>query len=400
MRTAIAFLVMFVVVASGCQSDKPSAKPASGNEANLTQSEKSKIKTIGTLTPVVLFDKLPMPTGIAVSPSGRMFVNFPRWADPVEYTVAEIKGGKAAPFPNLEINKLDESKAADRFVSVQSVVADSRDRLWVLDPASINFQPVVPSGPKLVCIDLKSNEIVKKISFPSNVALKTSYLNDVRFDFSRGSEGMAFITDSSGNGPNGIVVVDLASGKSWRKLNDHPTTKADRNFAPHAEGKGSLMSRPPKGPPAFIKIGSDGIAIDPARKILYYRPLASHKLSSVSLDALADQNMSDTDVAKTVKDLGTLDYASDGMECDSAGNLYLTDYEYNAIHVRSPGGQQRVLVQNPALIWPDSMAIGTDQNLYVTANQLNRQKQFHEGEDQRKPPFVVFKTRALAGPQK
>src|SRR5207248_1577382 len=37
----------------------------------------------------------PMPTGVTVSRSGRVFVNYPRWGDPVEFTVAEVKDGKA-----------------------------------------------------------------------------------------------------------------------------------------------------------------------------------------------------------------------------------------------------------------------------------------------------------------
>ncbi len=396
-RWTVVLAIGFALI--GCQSDKPKSEMAPGNEKQLTQTEKVKFPKIGTLTPVVLFPDLPMPTGVAVAPSGRIFVNYPRWGDPVEYSVVEIVNGKPVPYPNPEINKLDKSKPGESLISVQSVVADSRDRLWILDTASINFQPNIQGGAKLVCVDLKSNEIVKKIIFTRDAVRPTTYTNDVRFDWTRGSEGMAFITDSSDSGPNGIIVVDLASGKAWRKLNDHPTTKADKDFIPRVEGR-SFMSRPKNGPPAFIKIGSDGIAIDPQRKLLYYRPLASHKLSSVSLDALADQNMSDADVAKTIKDLGPLNYASDGLECDSAGNLYLTDYENNAIHVRPPVGSDRILVQNPALIWPDSMSIGPDAYLYVTANQLNRQKNYHEGEENRKPPFVVFKTKALSSAQK
>ena len=70
--------------------------------------------------------------------------------------------------------------------------------------------------------------VVKKIQFPLDVAMPTTYLNDVRFDLRRGSGGgMAFITDSSQMGPNGIIVVDLASGRSWRRLHDHPSTKAE-----------------------------------------------------------------------------------------------------------------------------------------------------------------------------
>ena len=45
-------------------------------------------------------------------------------------------------------------------------------------------------------------------------SLSAGCSHDVRFDLRRGSKGMAFITDSSQNGPNGIIVVDLDSGDS------------------------------------------------------------------------------------------------------------------------------------------------------------------------------------------
>ncbi len=69
---------------------------------------------------------------------------------------------------------------------------------------------------ELVCVDLEINKVVKKILFPQDVALPSTYLNDVRFDLRYGKGGqreIAFITDSSQQGPNGIIVVDLESGK-------------------------------------------------------------------------------------------------------------------------------------------------------------------------------------------
>ena len=65
-----------------------------------------------------------MPTGVTVGNDHRVFVSFPRWDDPVEYTVAEIKGGKAVPYPNAEVNRADEDRPADHLMSVQSVVID------------------------------------------------------------------------------------------------------------------------------------------------------------------------------------------------------------------------------------------------------------------------------------
>ncbi len=55
---------------------------------------------------------------------------------------------------------------------------------------------------------------------------------------------MAYITDSSLKGPNGLIIVDLATGQSRRRLSDHPSTKPDPQFLPIVEGR-PLMNRPP-----------------------------------------------------------------------------------------------------------------------------------------------------------
>jgi hypothetical protein len=95
---------------------------------------------------------------------------------------------------------------------LQSVVVDPTNRLWILDTGSPLFQPTKYGSPKLVC-QFKDVQ-VRKILFSQDVALPTTYLNYLRFDLRRSSEGIAFITDSAQKGPNGIIVVDLASGES------------------------------------------------------------------------------------------------------------------------------------------------------------------------------------------
>ena len=97
-------------------------------------------KTIGNIESVASFNG-PMPTGVTVSDSGRIFVNFPRWGDKVDFTVAEVKNGTAIPYPNAQINRPNLKAQAETFVSVQSVVVDPQDRLWILDTGSIKFGP-------------------------------------------------------------------------------------------------------------------------------------------------------------------------------------------------------------------------------------------------------------------
>jgi sugar lactone lactonase YvrE len=338
----------------------------------------------------------PMPTGVTVSHKGRIFVNFPRWGDPVEFTVAELKDGKSIPYPNKDFNRLDKGRPADCLVSVQSVVVDPDDRLWLLDTGSVEWGPTFPGGPKLVGVDLKTDKVFKTISFPQDVALKTTYLNDIRFDLRRGQAGVAYITDSSLTGPNGIIVVDLASGKSRRQLNDHPSTKADKKFLPIVEGQ-PLMNRPREGKPTHMTVGSDGIAISHDGKYLYYCPLSSRRLYRVPTDALLDEKAGD-EAAKAVEYLGDRGFASDGLESDDKGRLYLTDYENNAILRRGADGMYETLVYDPRALWPDTMSLALDGYLYFTANQLHRQAPFHDGKDLRQKPYVLFRTRVDAGP--
>jgi sugar lactone lactonase YvrE len=335
-----------------------------------------------------------MPTGVTVSANGRIFVNFPKWGDDVAYTVAEVKDGKTVPYPEAGINHYSRGDhQAEKLVSVQSVVVDpTGSRLWILDTGSIGFGPVQEGGPKLMAVDLATNQVTKKIIFPRDVALPTSYVNDVRFDLHRGAEGMAFITDSTSNGPNGIIVVDLASGKSWRRLQDHPSTKPDSSFVPVTEGE-ILELRLPGQPPQRFAVGSDGIAISADGKTLYYCPLTSRHLYSVSVDALADRSQPDTAVAATVKDLGEKGGAGDGLESDAEGRVYLSDYEHNAIRRRNAQGEIETLVHDPRVLWPDTLSLASDGYLYFTANQIERQAVFHNGRDLRQKPYVLFRVK-------
>lgn len=360
-----------------------------------TQENLPQEKTVGSIESVASFYGA-MPTGVTVSQSGRIFVNFPRWGDDVDYTVAEVKNGETVAYPNAEINRPNTSNS-ESLISVQSVVVDPQDRLWILDTGSIEFGPTSYGGPKLIGVDLKTNRIFKKILFPQDVALTTTYLNDIRFDLRRGEAGIAFITDSSSNGPNGIIVVDLDSGKSWRKLNDHPSTKAEPNFLPLVEGQ-PVMNRPPDGPPTPLKIGSDGIAISADGERLFYCPLASRRLYSASVDALANEELSDEQVAETVTDEGDKGGGSDGLESDAENRVYLTNYEHNVILQRSPDGMYETIVHDPRVLWPDTLSVADDGYLYFIANQLHRQPQYQQGKDLREKPYSLFRTRIDAEP--
>ena len=90
-------------------------------------------------------------------------------------TVAEIVNGRETPFPNAAINQFDKAHPA----SVESIVVEPPDRLRVLDTGAPLLGLSVPRGPKLVCIDLKTNRVVKKLSVDPKVVPPSTYLNDI-----------------------------------------------------------------------------------------------------------------------------------------------------------------------------------------------------------------------------
>jgi len=56
--------------------------------------------------------------------------------DDVQFTVAEVKDGAVVPYPDRETNETSAEDPAAALVSVQSVVVDPADRLWILDTGS------------------------------------------------------------------------------------------------------------------------------------------------------------------------------------------------------------------------------------------------------------------------
>lgn len=349
-------------------------------------------RTVGALEVVARFDSGPIPTGVTVSQHGRIFVNYPHWGDKVENTVVELVDGKPVAYPA----GLPQSGAAapvDRLLSVQSIVVDAHDRLWMLDTGRVEGAPAPYGGPKLVGVDLATNRVVQKIIFPATVASPQSYLNDVRFDFTRGAAGVAYITDSS---TPGIVVVDLASGRSWRHLADDASTHADTHFQPYIEGE-PLILTDRDGKPHRPQVASDGIALGADHKFLYYCPLSSRHLYRVALDALAAEKASEASVAATVEDLGDKGM-SDGMESDHEGRIYFGDLETNSVRRRLPDGRYELLAHDPRILWADTFSLAHDGYLYFTANQLHRQPSYHAGHDLRAYPYLLFRIKVDGHP--
>ncbi len=338
-----------------------------------------------------------MPVGVAISSRGRKFISYPRWEDPVSFTLAELKNGVEVPYPSGgAIQKGNLAGAATNMVSLQGLIIDARDRLWVLDTGTVNMKPVAPFTPKLICINTNTDRIERTYTFPREIALPTTYLNDLRIDLGKGSAGFAYITDSGGNGPCGIIVVDLANGRAVRRLGNHPSVKPQKGFVGFVEGR-AFYKRPSPGVALPTGFGSDGIAISPDGGTLLYAPTTGRRLYAVPTDVLRDKNAGDTEIIARVKDLGE-NGVSDGLGEDVLNRVYTTNYEQNAVMRRYSNGRRETVVADPRLLWPDTIAIGRDGYLYVIADQLHRQPSYNEGRDIRQKPYSLFRVKVGTQP--
>ena len=316
-------------------------------------------------------------TGVGVSTrSGRIFANFPYWSDDHTISVAEIVNGQPKAFPNDEWNK--PGPADSHFICVQSVVVDDQDNLWVLDPAAPKMQEVVKGGPKLVKIDLATNQIVQTIPFGEDVAPKKSYLNDVRIDT---RSNTAFVTESA---KGAIIVVDLKSVKARRLLDGHASTQPEKDVKLVVDGK-ALIEQQKKAPP---QIASDGIALDTKDGYLYYHALTGHTLYRIKTSFLTDEKLGKHELESKVENVGQTP-APDGMLEAPDGSVYLTDLEDSAV-VRWEPASKRVepVITDKRLLWPDTLSWGPNNEIYVTASQIENMPRFNNGKSTRTMPLV------------
>jgi len=320
-------------------------------------------------------------TGIGVSQkTGRIFVNFPDWADPHGVSVAELgQDSHLTPFPDESWNA-STGDPAKRWICVQRVVVDDQDNLWVLDPASPKMDGVVPGGAKLVKVDLKTNKVTQVILFGDDIASNKSYLNDVRIDT---ANQVAYVTES---GEGSLVVVDLKSGHARRLLKGAECTTAEKTEI-EVDGIKPIDSKTGKTP----TFHADGIALNTSSSLLYFHALTGHTLYRVNTADLRNESLSGKDLESKVAKVAVTP-KPDGLLEAPNGKILLTAIEEDAIvEVDSNTAKTKVLVKDKRLQWPDTMSWGPKGTLYITTSQIHRMPKNNGGVSKQEGPFGVFR---------
>ncbi|KAI2776301.1 major royal jelly protein-domain-containing protein [Daldinia loculata] len=367
------------------------------------------------------------PIGLAVSKNGRVFTCYTRGT--YAYTLGEVVNETAeVAYPNLELNTPPQGLSAvsngitfgsndeSHFISVQALYVTPDDTLWVLDTGrptitqeeKISMPYAAPGGPKLVAIDLTTNSIRKTYTLPPTVHYPDSYMNDLRFDLrsnvTQSGGGIVYIVDSSNEGRTGFIMIDLATGESWRQLNQHPSTQVIPEVVPSYNGIPFYL-RQHGYPLGFQEEGLDGAELDKYGEVMYYSALTTDYLYAIETrylranpnsDPLANKNAFDN-----VKNLGQRGGNANGFTGDSLGNVYMLMPEHNAIFIYNYTTQLTVpYVRDPRIVWPDSANVGWDGYLYVTINQLPYQPNWNNGVDRRVYPGLILRSKLPDGASK
>lgn len=216
-------------------------------------------------------------------------------------------------------------------------------------------------------MDLTSNTIVQTILFPPTVAYGDSYLNDLRFHLrtsvTASGKKISYTTDSSQEGRNVIVIVDLGSGESWRHLDNTPEARAIRGFMPFIWGE-VTYSLPGPGQPIMTfagNFGADGIASSADEETLFLAAVGSRTLYSIPTKRLRDRRLTSEIMAEASVVSRGEKGISDGLETDNNDLIYTGDFEDNAVNVFNPAnGTVQVFARDLTIGWTVTFAVATD----------------------------------------
>ncbi|CAG9194826.1 conserved hypothetical protein [Paraburkholderia sabiae] len=320
-----------------------------------------------------------MANQVAVTRDNILFLGLPRYArdQPTPSLARREADGSLAPFPGNAWNEWQPGDdGRESFVYLNSVHIFADETIWCVDQGSLSpgVFPHVNStlhrdAQKLVQLDAHTGQILNILRFDETILPLGAQMNDVRFHRST-----MYITDS---GLGGLIVHDMTTGKTLRRLSGSKVVKASAAHVPAilAHIKGNQTFHPPNSD--LIEITADG------KWLCWAAPTGP--LYRIQTQYLNDPDLSDTQLEAHVEHVFDNSF-SGGCAMDSLGNVYFSETVTHQITLLSPLGRTAVLAADERLVRPDGSFISADRHLYIPVKQPSKSDVKYRAD----APFVVY----------
>ncbi|MEO8523154.1 MAG: L-dopachrome tautomerase-related protein [Caldimonas sp.] len=306
--------------------------------------------------------------GVQVDAQGNMYVSTARWGGAdvpatLSKLVKQADGSfKLQPYPSKAMNDVTNPAGLK---AVLGFAIDRNNIMWMLDQGHVDGVATSSSDEKLIGWDIINNVEKYRIEFADTLYDKTcSFLNDVAVD---NDNGFVYITDSGIRCDplkGALMVYDYKNNQIRRILDGDTLTQDEPNFAFSIHGRSVLKN-------GAMRTGADGIALSGDKATLYWTNLTGNNLYSVPTALLRDLTTPVSTIKAAVKG-EALDFNTDGMTADRAGNIYLTALTKNGVYKRDAAtGVIAPLFTSDDIAWADTLAWGPDGSLYALSNHLH-----------------------------
>jgi sugar lactone lactonase YvrE len=291
----------------------------------------------------------PEPIGnVAVSSDGRIFFTVHPESRPEGNKLLEYVAGAAVPFPTTTAQQ-------ELFDTVLGIAIDRFNRLWTIDHGNHGLRTA-----RIIGMDLETGEIIRNQGFDSSLAPAGSLLQDLQV--SADGNTIVIADTSVWRKTPALIVYDVETGEARRVLESHKSVSAEPYVIRTRNREMKFL-----GGAIAMRGGVDGIAL--GSEWLYFGSLTGSGLYRIRLDDLRDFSLPQQQVGNRVERFSDKPL-SDGLSADTAGNVYITDIEHNAIFIVGAEQELTTLIQSGSIRWPDALSFGPDGYLYVADSAL------------------------------
>lgn len=310
------------------------------------------------------------PGNVAVNNKGVVFSTIHPLGNPSMQLVKIKDKLTYEPFPDKTWQREATEKATDNsFDTPLGITTDENGNVWVVD-MGLNIGKT-----RLFCFNSITRKRIFSLSFPSEVAPKGSFIQDLAVDIKGGFVYLADIADP------GILVVSLKT-KNVRRLKQHQSFLSE-NVDMIIENQVINFG----GKPA--RVGINPITISKDKQTIFYGAMNGKNWYSLSAQTIR-KNKNDDEVLATIKKVANKPI-SDGALTDEKGNHYFTNLNEKGIDRWNVSTKTlEPLIRDNRLLWTDNLSLNNGY-IYIAVNQLYQTPAFTGSSDLGKPPYYIYR---------